>query len=290
MKMLQVAAASARMRKEAMDHVLIAHPTPGIGKTALANLIATELRRPCRVISGRLTFQKARMILSQMKDRDVLFYDEIHRAAEGGKGKAEWMLHWLQDGVLMGPLGPESQPRITVIGATTHAHLLPPALLDRFTLVPMQDYNAEEAGRIAQLMARKILVDLPTLNKAESVAIASAAGSNPRAIRKLLTSLRDLTITRTLPLKAGRYDIPAFLAWQGITPDGLNQEAQRYLEALAVDFEGNAGVKALEERLRLTGGIADIERVLMDKGFVARTRTGRMITQAGMTRYHELAG
>ena len=287
---LQVAAASARMRKEPLDHVLIAHPSPGIGKTALANLIARELRRPIRVVSGMVTLNAARMILSEMKDRDVLFYDEFHRVAEN-KGNPEWLLHLMQDYKLVGPFGPEDQPHITLVAATTHAHNVPKAVLDRFMLTPeLTEYDNDQAARIAQVTARRILKDLPKLTKREATIIAIAAGRNPRSIKKLLISLRDLTITRALSLRNGHYDVDALLEWNNITPDGLTLVARRYLAALKEDFDGAAGVKALEERLAHPGGLSEVERVLMDAGLVGRTKSGRMLTQAGIARYHQLVG
>lgn len=292
-RMLQVAAASARLRREAMDHTLISHGTAGIGKTALASLVANELKRPCRVVSGTLSLVKARMLFSEMSDRDVLLYDEFHQLVDGGKRSGEWMLHYLQDGILPGPLGPEEAPKVTIIAATTDVGRLPETITSRFPLVPpMRDYTVGEAAKIAQVIAARPDVlgpDMPTLGRHEAVAVAEAAHCNPRAIRRLLITLRDVTITKQLPLVNGRYNIASLLEWQGVTPDGLDTVAQQYLLSLATEFDGVAGVKALEDRLQQPGGLAPVERVLMDKGLVARTRTGRTLTQAGIQRVMELA-
>lgn len=289
-RMLQVAARSARLRKEPLEHVLIAHPTAGVGKTALAALIAREMRRPCRVVSGSLSKNAARMLLSEMNDCDLLLYDEIHRIVEGGKKQADWMLHLLQDGCLIGPTGPEDQPKVTIIGTTTEAMRLPRTLVSRFLVPPMQDYTQEEATRIALLASKQILVPegLPALGRKQADLVASAADKNPRAIRRLVITLRDMAITKELPMNGTRYDIDAFLAWQGITPDGLDRVAQRYLAVLAAEFDGSAGAKALEDRLQQPGGLDAVERVLMDRGLVTKTRGGRMLTQAGIARYQEL--
>lgn len=290
-QMLKDAAISARIRREPLDHILISHPTPGVGKTALASLVAHELGRPARIVSGKVSAQKARMMFAQMQDRDVLVYDEFHQVAKGNKVDAEWMLHYLQDNTLLGPRGAEVQPRITVIAATTHPQKVPSAVIDRFMLVPpMQDYDTDEAGRIAILMSKTVLGDLPRLTKRDAEALAAAAGNNPRAVKKLLIALRDVTYAKSLPLKNGKYDIPGLLKRQGITEDGLDINAQRYLIALGLDFDGQAGVKALEDRLQQAGGLVDVERLLMDKGLVIRTRTGRALSQAGIARYTDLAG
>jgi holliday junction DNA helicase RuvB len=290
-RMLQVAAKSAKLRNEPLDHTLISHGTPGIGKTSLAALISDEVGRNCRVVSGQLDLHAARMLFAEMQDRDVLFYDEVHQVMDGGKKNAEWLLAYLQDGVLMGPLGGEIQPRVTIIAATTDAGRLPESIVSRFPLQPpMQDYTDEEAAKIVVIMAGKTLVGLPKVNAREAAMVASAAHNNPRAIRRLLTVLRDMTITEALPLEKGRYNIDGLLDWQGITHDGLDRVAQRYLEALALEFDGSAGARALEDRLQQPGGLGQVERVLMDKGLVAKTRSGRMLTQAGISRFRDLVG
>lgn len=286
--MLQITAKSARLRKQPMEHVLIAHPTPGIGKTSLALLIAKEIGTSCRVVSGQLTAQKARMLLADMNDHDVLFIDEIHRMVDGGTKNAEWLLHFLQDGVIFGPLGPEVQPRITVVAATTDAGKLPLTIIDRFPVQPpMEEYSNDEAMKIVKITASKVLENLPVIGTKEAAAVASACYNNPRRIRAMLKVLRDMTITDTLPLVNGKYDIPALLNAQGITEDGLDRTAQGYLRALRNEFGGAAGQKALEDRMG--GNLADVERMLMDKGFLAKTRTGRSLTQAGIHRSKALA-
>lgn len=285
--MARDAATAARILKQPLDHMLVAHPSPGIGKTALVSMVTTELRRPCRVVSGKVTTQKARMILSGMQDRDVLFYDEMH-----GLGKEEWLLHFMQDQMIIGPRGPEPMPAVTIIGATTYPQKILPAVLDRFMLVaPMQEYNNAEATQITMgHMARTVLGDLPRLRRQEASMLASAGGNNPRAIKKLLVSLRNKTVARSLPLVRGHYDVESLLRASGITPDGLDLGAQRYLEALAVDFQGQAGAKSLEDHLQQPGGLGEVERVLIDKGLVVRTHGGRVLTQDGIQRYRALAG
>lgn len=288
-RMLQVAAKSARIRRAPLDHVLIAHPSPGIGKTALAWLIANEMRTNCKIVSGKVDLMAARLILSDMNDRDVLFIDEAHRMVEGGKKDAEWLLSYMQDGVLAGPLGLEQYPRVTIVAATTDAAKLPQSILSRFPLrPPMEEYTHEEATKIAVVMGPRILGGLPKLRSVDAAGIATAAHHNPRAIRQLLVVLRDMVITDTLPVINGRYNIPGLLEFQGITPDGLDRTAQQYLRVLAGEFAGSAGVKALEDRLQLPDGLVLTERVLMDKGLIAKTRTGRTLTKDGIMRFREL--
>lgn len=288
-RMLQVAAKSARLRGKPLDHVLIAHGTPGIGKTALAALVAREMQRKAYYLTGPVNANMARMMLDSMVEGDVVVYDEFHQVMNAGKKHAEWLLSYLQDGMITGPFGPEKYPHVTFIAATTDPGKIPDSIVSRFPLrPPLTEYGDEEAAQIASTMGRNVLDGLPALSHGEALQIAQACHNNPRAIRALLTVLRDVVIADELAMVDGRYDIPGLLAFQGITPDGLDRTAREYLKSLATEFAGTAGIKALEDRLQQPGGLATIERVLMSRGLVAKTRSGRMLTQAGIRRYREL--
>jgi holliday junction DNA helicase RuvB len=291
---LIVAARSARIRKEPLGHVLIHHNQAGIGKTALAALIASEMRTTVRVASGTMHKDHARMVFSSMKDGDVLFYDEFHQVLDNGrKGAESWLLTFMQDGYIAGPLGPEIQPRVTIVAATTDKSKFTEALTGRFAYVPLlTDYSPQEAAKIAQKLAHKVLVtwDLAPLHLKDAQQIATVANHNPRAMLQLLKSLRDMAVVGELEVTdRGRYDLPTLLDFLGITPDGLDHQMQAYLRSLAAEFNGTAGARALAERIQETAkGLDHIERVLIDRGYVAKTRTGRQLTQAGIKRYREL--
>lgn len=290
-RMLQVAIKSAKVRKRPLDHVLIAHPSPGIGKTALANLVGVAMGKTPRILSGACGPTKIRMIFSQMSDNDVLVYDEFHQVMDKGRKDAEWLLDYLEKGTVPGPLGPEVQPKVTIVAATTDAGRLPETIVGRFpNQPPMTEYNSVEATKIAALAGKGILgeFELPMLSKKAALAIATASSHNPRAMKRLLVVLRDMTITDEIPLLKGGYNIDALLESQGITHDGLDRVAQKYLETLAFEFAGSAGARNLEDRLQQAGGLASTERLLMDKGLVAKTRTGRALTQAGIGRVNDL--
>lgn len=290
-RQMQVAVQSAMLREAPMPHTLIAHPSPGVGKTALAALVAKTRGTSCRLITGVLLPDQARILFSSMNDNDILVIDEIHRMAEGGRKNLEWMLNFLQDGVIEGPLGMEVQPKITVIGTTTDPQKLPPALLSRFQIQPvLEEYTVEEATRIARLMSTSIMaeIDLPPLGMPSARTVATAADCNPRAIRNLLINLRDLTLVGELEVTGDAYDVAGMLAFQGITEDGLDQGAQRYLATLVTEFGGKAGMRNLQDRLQIPGGLGETENALMKRGLIAKTGTGRQITAAGIRRFGEL--
>lgn len=294
-RQLITAARSAKIRKAAMDHVLLASGTPGIGKTSLALLTAEELGGSCevKVVSGKIPPSEARIALSGLSDGDVLIYDEIHMAVQGGKGNAEWLLHLLQDGVIMGPMGPEKQPDITVIGCTTDAGRLPETILQRFPLKPvLVEYSDEEATRIAAFLSHQTFpqeMSLPTIENCSQ--IAEAASHNPRTMRAILINVRDIALTNELSNfnpSTGAYDLSEALTWLGLSPDGLDDLMRRYLVTLMTDFKGKAGERALADALQEPGGLGQTERVLMRKGYLAKTSSGRDLTGTGIKRAREV--
>lgn len=288
---LMTAARSAKKRRVRMEHTLLSSGRPGIGKTSLALLCAQEMRATMHVATGSLGLGDARLIFANLDDGDVLFIDEIHQLVQGGKAKAEWLLHYLQDGVLVGPLGPEEQPAVTIIGATTDAGRLPETILDRFPVRPMlSGYTLEEAAKIAQGMAKRIFTDLPVPSAANCREVALAASFNPRVIRSILSTVRDIALVHNARNLTGRdYDLTEALRWLGLTPDGLNDTMRRYLVVLLSDFNGEgAGQTALQDRLQEPGGLGYTERLLMDKGLIAKSKAGRVLTQEGIRRAKEL--
>jgi Holliday junction resolvasome RuvABC ATP-dependent DNA helicase subunit len=198
---------------------------------------------------------------------------------------AERLLHLLTDGVLMWPRGPEAQPRVTVIGATTDAGRLPETLVSRFGLRPvLTAYSDHEGAMIAMRMAPPIFTTLaPFPSVADFEAVARAASNNPRLIRALLESLRDLALVDLQAVHDGSaYDLSEALMWLGLTGDGLTYLALGYLQALHTEFAGQAGERSIADRLQEPGGVASTERLLQDKGLIAKTRAGRVLTAAGI--------
>lgn len=285
---LMVAARAAKKLKQPLDHVLIAHPTPGIGKTALGHLVAATMGTNVKVISGPVHRDKARMILSQMEDRDVLVYDEFHQIMDNGRKNAEWFLTYAQDAQIAGPLGTEQYPRVTFVCCTTDAYKLPNAIVSRLIEVPMEDYTADEAAKIATKLSRGVFGDLemPPLRRPELLQLAAAAHNNPRTMRNLLKQLRNLTITGEM-VHDGRYDLAKLFDFAGVTPDGLDRVAQNYLLAL-YEFGGKAGAKTLGDALAQPGGLALTEKLLFDKKLIGKTTTGRVLTRDGINRAQAL--
>lgn len=290
-RQLQIACASAKQREAPLDHVLLASGRPGVGKTSLGFLCANTVGADVQMISGKVGLPEARVVISGMKDRDVLIIDEIHRLVQGGRMNAEWLLHLLQDGVLLGPIGPEEMPKVTIIGCTTDPGRLPPTIIGRFPLRPaIEPYTDDQAAAIASAMSATTLgeVDLPLPTWENCKEIAIAGNNNPRAIKAIITNLRDLALIEGGHTDEG-YDLTEALAWLGLTHDGLDRVAQRYLIALLVDFRGQpVGERSIIDRLAEPGGVSYSESVLMEKHLITKTKQGRMLTQDGIARAREL--
>ena len=293
-RQLELAVASAKARRVPLDHVLLTAPS-GVGKTALALLVAREMtkgtKRQVKFVSDRLSWVEALFLLDELDDGAVVVYDEFHKIVEGGKKGAEWMLHYLQDGVVVGARGPVQVAQVTFICATTEPGLLPDTVVSRFPLRPvLEPYTLLEAAGIARVTAKSVLAGLPQPSAADLRVLAGAGNANPRAIRRLLTTLRDLAVTGAISGDTAGYGADALaevLIMHDVTQDGLDRTARRYLTALATELGGRAGVRALSDRLGVNP--VDAERVLIDRGFVIRTTGGREITPQGVRRVRQLA-
>jgi Holliday junction DNA helicase RuvB len=279
MQILTAITAAAK-RGEALPHMLLASGQPGIGKTSLGKLTAHTLKVGYAELGGVVTAEKARPVLEAMQDRDVLFLDEIHRMVASGKKNAEWLLQLLQDGVLVLPGGTVEIPKITVIGATTDAQLLPETIVDRFPIQPiLEPYTVEEAVQIAHVTASRLRM---TLAEPQYHRIAAAADYNPRVMGRLLATVRDIQDadpTCADPVARAQH-------WTGFSDDGLTRLAQDYLMLLY----GYGGVASLPTMLAVLGEsvLKHTERDLVQRGFITVTNRGRELTGLGRERAAKL--
>ena len=286
---LKAACYSACVRKTRLEHTLLATGLHGVGKTSLAKLIAADLEVGLVELSGKISVDQVRPVLKGMQDYDILFIDEIHQLVAGGKGNAEWLLHLLQDGVLMTARGPEPMPKITVVAATTDVQKLPETIISRFPIrPPLVAYGEDEATLIAEGMAGKIGFDdvmLKAPSKETLTAIARACNNGPREIKGLLITLRDAALSDyAFVSEDGTYDLTTPLEWAGVTADGLTAQAQDYLMVLLTMFEGKAGEDPIRQALGEPGPVRHTEKLLTQKGLVRRMPKGRELTEAGVAR------
>lgn len=296
---MQVAIKSAVARGERLPHMLIYSNTPGTGKSTVARMLASqlgeELGRPVGILELTPPFDNIYVLVKaaeQLLDGEILFIDEIHKLKEKRRGD-EILLKILEDGVAYLPDGEVVVlNNITIIGATTEKDALLPAVLDRFVLERLAPYTIAQLGRIAIRFARQFgALDIVSNDLALDVALASLG--SPREIRRLMETVRDLFFTLRRPPT-----IEELLIYKEIEPDGLRAEHIEYLTRMltlgrreskdgTVEYLG--GEKTMRTGLCETAeGLARIERVLIERGFVQMTGRGRALTDLGIERAEEL--
>ena len=286
-KSLSVFLAAATGRQESLDHLLLAGP-PGLGKTSLAHIVARELGASLRVTAGPALTRVADLagILTNLKEGDVLFIDEIHRMQ---KSIEEVLYPAMEDFALdlVVGQGPGARtlrldlPRFTLIGATTRVGLLGSPLRDRFGMTYRLDfYEEEDMLRILKRSAR--LLELAA-DKAALTEIARRCRRTPRVANRLLKRVRDYAQVHKHGLVTEDI-VEEALQLLDIDVMGLDAADRRVLEAMVQRFDGGpvglqtlAAVTAEEERTLEEV----IEPFLLQCGFLQRTPRGRVVTAAG---------
>lgn len=277
---------AAKIRREALDHVLLYGP-PGLGKTTLAAIIANELGVNFRITSGPALERPGDLaaLLTNLDEGDVLFIDEIHRlprtveeilypAMEDfsidimqGKGQGAASIHL--------PL-----PHFTLIGATTRAGQLSAPLRDRFGVIArLEMYTPDELSRIVSRSARILDVECDPDGAFE---IATRSRGTPRLANRLLKRVRDFAAVlndgvidrKTADEALNRMEVDAL---------GLDLVDRRILEAMIRHYNG--GPVGLDTLAAVTGEeaitIEDVyEPYLMQLGFINRTPRGRVVLPA----------
>jgi Holliday junction DNA helicase RuvB len=278
---------AAKQRDESLDHVLLYGP-PGLGKTTMATIISNEMEVNIKVTSGPAIERPGDLaaILTNLKENDVLFIDEIHRLS---RNVEEVLYPAMEDFVLdiiIGK-GPQARsvrldlPRFTLVGATTRAGNLSSPLRDRFGVVcKLELYNTEELSMIVNRSAEILEIQIDDQASEE---IARRSRGTPRLVNRLLKRVRDYaqvkgdgTIHKTTA--------DAALDMLEVDRLGLDHVDRKILYTIYDKFSGGpVGVDTLaastgEER----NTIEDVyEPYLLQLGFINRTPRGRVITERG---------
>lgn len=288
---LRITVDAARARREPLDHVLLYGP-PGLGKTTLARLIASEMGVSVRTTSGPVLEKPGDLvgILTNLQEGDVLFVDEIHRLRPVIE---EFLYPAMEDyriEIRLGE-GPKVQTitmpieRFTLVGATTRFGLLTPPLRARFGVVArLGYYPTEDLVTIVRRSAGILAVEIDDDGALE---IARRSRGTPRIANRLLRRVRDFAEVRADGrITSGVAD--AALQMLDVDEYGLDQMDARLLRTIIEHFDGGpVGLESLAVAVGEDSGTLEevYEPFLIQNGFLQRTPRGRLATKKAYRRF-----
>ncbi len=282
---LRIFVQAARMRGEALDHVLLFGP-PGLGKTTLSNIIANELGVGFKVTSGPVLDKPGDLagLLTSLEDNDVLFIDEIHRLSPIVE---EYLYSAMEDYRIdiMIDKGPSARTiqidlnKFTLIGATTRSGLLTSPLRARFGInCHLEYYDSHVLAGIVERSARLLGIHIDSKAAAE---ISRRSRGTPRIANALLRRVRDFAQVKgngAIDLEIARYALEAL----NIDTFGLDEIDNKLLSTIIDKFKGGpVGLNTIATAMGEDAGtIEDVyEPYLIKEGFIKRTPRGREATE-----------
>ncbi|MFO7934028.1 MAG: Holliday junction branch migration DNA helicase RuvB [Bacteroidales bacterium] len=282
---LKVFVKAAKLRDEALDHVLL-HGPPGLGKTTLAHIIANEMEVGIKISSGPVLDKPGDLagLLTGLEEGDVLFIDEIHRLSPIVE---EYLYSAMEDYSIdimidKGPAARSVQLTLqpfTLIGATTRSGLLTGPLRARFGITSLLEYyDADILTNIVKRSARILKVSIDD-NAAEE--IASRSRGTPRIANALLRRIRDFAQVKgdgNIDMEITHYGLEAL----NIDQSGLDEMDNKILLTIVDKFQGGpVGLNTIATAVGEEAGTIEevYEPFLIKEGYIKRTPRGREVTR-----------
>ena len=283
-KNLKVFIEASKKREEALDHILFFGP-PGLGKTTIANIIATEMSANIKTTAAPMIEKAGDLaaLLTNIEEGDILFIDEIHRMTPAIEEILYPAMEDFRLDIIIGS-GPAAQtvkidlPRFTLIGATTRAGMLSNPLRERFGMhFRMQFYSPEELTKIVTQASHK-LEKIAQIDASKEMAKRSRG--TPRIALRLLKRVRDFAEVldeQEISLERAKYALDQL----GVNSLGFDEQDIKLLELLVSAKNKPMGLSTIGAALSEDEGTIEdvLEPYLIANGYIERTARGRIATQ-----------
>ncbi|MBA4371241.1 MAG: Holliday junction branch migration DNA helicase RuvB [Thermodesulfovibrio sp.] len=283
---LKIFIQAARNRRDTLDHILFCGP-PGLGKTTLSHIIATELKVNIKITSGPVLERAGDLaaILTNLADKDILFIDEIHRLPRIVEEVLYPAMEDFQLDIIIGQ-GPNARtmkitlPKFTLIGATTRTGLLTSPLRDRFGIIDRLSYYGPE--ELKKIVVRSAQIMNVGVTEDAALEMARRSRGTPRIANRLLKRVRDFAQVLgdgTIDMKIAKSSLTSL----NVDERGLDDMDRKLLMTIIDKFSGGpVGIETIAASLREDKEtIEDVyEPYLMQEGFLDRTPRGRAATKA----------